>query len=62
MCSRQLVQRVFPPSVLEFMKRTSIVRCTPEALARVGPAAMKLANAEGLQAHAKSIAIRSNQP
>jgi len=48
-------------SVLDFMKRTSIVRCTPDALAKVGPAAVKLATAEGLQAHAKSVSIRLNR-
>lgn len=48
-------------SVLDFMKRTSIVRCTPEALAKVGPAAVRLATAEGLQAHAKSVSIRLNR-
>ncbi len=48
-------------SVLDFMKRTSIVRCTPDALAKVGPAAVKLATAEGLTAHAKSVSIRLNR-
>lgn len=45
-------------TVLEFMKRTSLVRCSPAALARLGPAAIILAKAEGLTAHANSIAIR----
>jgi histidinol dehydrogenase len=45
-------------SVLDFMKRSSLIGCTPEALAAVGPAAIALANAEGLGAHALSVAIR----
>ncbi len=44
--------------VLDFVKRTSILKCSPESLAAVGPAAVKLAEAEGLQAHARSITIR----
>jgi histidinol dehydrogenase len=48
-------------SVLDFMKRTSIVGCDGAALARLGPAAMRLADAEGLGAHALSVAIRLNR-
>ena len=48
-------------SVLDFVKRTSILSCTPEALAKLGPAAISLARTEGLTAHAHSVAIRSNQ-
>jgi histidinol dehydrogenase len=44
--------------VLDFMKRTSILKCSAESLAAVGPAAVTLAEAEGLQAHARSITIR----
>jgi histidinol dehydrogenase len=44
--------------VLDFMKRTSIVACSPEALAAIGPAAVALAEAEGLEAHALSVALR----
>jgi histidinol dehydrogenase len=44
--------------VLDFMKRTSIIRCDPDSLAKIGPAASRLANAEGLDAHALSIDIR----
>jgi histidinol dehydrogenase len=44
--------------VLDFMKRTSLVACDAAGLARVGPAAVTLAEAEGLSAHALSIAIR----
>jgi histidinol dehydrogenase len=48
-------------SVLDFMKRTSLIRCSPEGLSAIGPAAIRLAEAEGLQAHARSIAIRLNR-
>ena len=47
-------------NVLDFMKRTSIVRCDAEALRAIGPAAVALAEAEGLDAHARSVAIRLN--
>jgi histidinol dehydrogenase len=45
-------------SVTDFMKRTSFIGCSPESLAKIGPAAIALAGAEGLPAHARSIAIR----
>ena len=45
-------------SVLDFMKRSSLIGCTPEALAAIGPAAVTLARAEGLDAHALSLTIR----
>ena len=45
-------------SVLDFMKRTSILQCDAEALRALGPAAMALGRAEGLEAHARSVAIR----
>jgi histidinol dehydrogenase len=48
--------------VIDFLKRTSLVRCGPGGLAAVGPAALKLAEAEGLGAHGLSIAIRLNLP
>lgn len=48
-------------SVLDYVKRTSILRCSPAHLDALGPAAMALAEAEGLEAHRKSVAIRSNQ-
>ena len=48
-------------SVLAFMKRTTLLSCTPEALAEIGPAAVKLAEAEGLEAHARSVRIRLNK-
>ncbi len=44
--------------VLDFMKRTSILRLTAQSLAALGPAAMTLATVEGLDAHRRSIAIR----
>lgn len=46
--------------VLDFMKRTTILRLGPEQLAALGPAAITLAEAEGLSAHARSVAIRLN--
>jgi histidinol dehydrogenase len=45
-------------SVLDFMKRTTIARMTPAALAAIGPAAERLARAEGLQAHGASVRAR----
>jgi histidinol dehydrogenase len=47
--------------VLDFLKRTSIVGCDASALAKIAPAAVSLANAEGLDAHGKSLRIRLNQ-
>ncbi len=49
-------------SVLDYMKRTSILRCGPEQLEAIGPAAQKLATVEGLEAHRKSVSIRGNTP
>jgi histidinol dehydrogenase len=48
--------------VLDFMKRTSLVRCDAGSLGAIGPAAVTLAQAEGLGAHALSVAIRLNMP
>ena len=48
-------------SVMDFVKRTSFVSCTADALSHLGPPALMLADAEGLQAHARSIAIRLNR-
>jgi histidinol dehydrogenase len=48
--------------VLDFMKRTSLVRCDAASLAEIGPAALTLAQAEGLDAHGLSVAIRLNLP
>ena len=47
--------------VLDFMKRTSLLKCGPEQLRALGPAAIALGEAEGLAAHARSVAIRLNQ-
>ena len=44
--------------VLDFMKRTSILRLDQAALERLAPAAMTLARAEGLEAHRRSVAVR----
>jgi histidinol dehydrogenase len=46
--------------VLDFMKRTSILKCGPEQLRVLGPAAIALGEAEGLDAHARSVAMRFN--
>jgi histidinol dehydrogenase len=48
-------------SVADFLKRTSLVACTPDALAALGPAALALAEAEGLGAHGRSVSIRLNR-
>jgi histidinol dehydrogenase len=47
-------------SVHDFMKRTTFISCGPDGLNAIGPPAMALANAEGLGAHERSIAIRLN--
>ncbi len=48
-------------SVLDFMKRTSLVGCDAQSLSRIGPPAVTLATAEGLEAHALSVSIRLDQ-
>ena len=48
--------------VLDFMKRTSILKCGPDQLRALGPAAMTLGKAEGLDAHARSVGLRLNLP
>ena len=45
-------------NVLNFMKRTTLLRCSPESLRLIGPAAVTLAEVEGLEAHARSVARR----
>ncbi len=45
-------------SVMDFLKRTTIARMTPEALAAIGPAAERLAISESLQAHGLSVRAR----
>ncbi|CDZ63750.1 histidinol dehydrogenase [Neorhizobium galegae] len=47
-------------SVLDFVKRTSILRLGPDQLRQLAPAAITLAHSEGLDAHARSVAIRLN--
>ncbi len=47
-------------SVLDFVKRTSILRLGPDQLRQLAPAAITLANSEGLDAHARSVSIRLN--
>ena len=44
--------------VLDFLKRTTLLGASPEALAAIGPAAVALATSEGLSAHALSVALR----
>ncbi|WP_142848079.1 histidinol dehydrogenase [Telmatospirillum sp. J64-1] len=46
--------------VLDFLKRTSLLGCSPSALRHIGPAAAALAEAEGLGAHALSVTLRLN--
>jgi histidinol dehydrogenase len=46
--------------VLDFMKRTSMLKCGPDQLRALGPAAMTLGKAEGLDAHARSVGLRLN--
>jgi histidinol dehydrogenase len=48
--------------VLDFMKRTSMLKCGPEQLRALGPAAMTLGKAEGLEAHSRSVGMRLNLP
>ena len=48
-------------SVYDFLKRTTWVEANRDSLGRIGPAAVLLAEAEGLQAHARSIAMRLGQ-
>jgi histidinol dehydrogenase len=47
--------------VLDFVKRSSLLRLDAEAFGALAPAALKLARAEGLEAHARSIEIRLNR-
>jgi histidinol dehydrogenase len=46
--------------VLDFMKRTSILKCGPDGLQALGPSAVALGMSEGLDAHARSVSIRMN--
>jgi histidinol dehydrogenase len=47
-------------SILDFLKRTTLLACEPSTIAKLGPDAIALAEAEGLDAHARSIAARLN--
>ena len=54
--------RFFSPlGVYDFIKRTSVIYYTPEALASVTDDVIKLAEAEGLDAHANSVRTRSSR-
>ena len=44
--------------VLDFLKRTTLLGASPEAIAAIGPAAVRLAESEGLSAHALSVSLR----
>jgi histidinol dehydrogenase len=48
-------------STVDFLKRTSLLKCSAEALGALAPAALALADAEGLPAHARSMAVRTNR-
>ena len=48
-------------SVMDFLKRTTLARMTPEALKAIGPAAQTLANSESLEAHGLSVRARLDQ-
>jgi len=47
--------------VLDFMKRTSLLGCTPSSLAALADAAVELAETEGLEAHGRSVSVRLRQ-
>ncbi len=47
-------------NVLDFMKKTTILKCSAEGLRALGPSAITLAEAEGLGGHARSVSIRMN--
>ena len=49
-------------SVFDFLKRSSILGCSAEALSALAPATIALAEAEGLHAHARSVSLRTNRP
>ncbi len=57
-CPRRVGSVCIGLSVLNFMKRTSLSMMTPAAISAIGGAGETLARAEGLQAHAESIAMR----
>ena len=45
-------------SVMDFLKRTTLARMTPDALAKIGPSAERLAKSESLEAHGLSVRAR----
>jgi histidinol dehydrogenase len=47
--------------VLDFMKRTSLLGCTPSSLAALADATVELAETEGLEAHGRSVSVRLRQ-
>ncbi len=47
--------------VLDFMKRTSMIECSAEAMGKIGPQVVTLATAEGLDAHGLSVSLRMNK-
>lgn len=47
-------------SVFDFLKRSTILGCSPEALSKLAPATLALAEAEGLHGHARSVSLRTN--
>jgi histidinol dehydrogenase len=49
-------------SLYDFLKRTSLVKCDPAAFARLAPATIALAEAEGLPAHGRSASVRLGEP
>ncbi|WP_169543175.1 histidinol dehydrogenase [Sneathiella aquimaris] len=49
-------------STLDFMKRSSLIKLDADGLGKIGPDAVRLANSEGLGAHALSVSIRMNKP
>jgi len=49
-------------SVFDFLKRTTVIRGNPESLKALAPAAARLARAEGLEGHARSLDIRLRLP
>jgi histidinol dehydrogenase len=48
-------------SVLDYMKRTTLLRLDAKSMAAIGPDALTLAESEGLEAHARSISARLNR-
>ncbi|MFQ5533724.1 MAG: histidinol dehydrogenase [Sphingomonadales bacterium] len=49
-------------SVFDFLKRTSLIRCSRASLGKIGAEAVRLAEAEGLTGHARSVALRLGKP